>query len=117
MSAPLIRNAETKQMETTKITESISKNQIFADQTICGILARNKLITQHQSEEILRKKEWFKKELKRRHSSQACNNISADSVSITDVIVSLNLKRADNIPGTLDEETIYSTLTGMGISL
>ncbi|MEZ4527592.1 MAG: ATPase, T2SS/T4P/T4SS family [Desulfobacterales bacterium] len=90
--------------------ENTARHSVFSDRVICRILCEQGLISEQQAEEILRKKDWLKKELKRRRTAKGPHDLSPDTVSITDVIVSLNLKRSDHIPGNLDEESIYSAL-------
>lgn len=90
------------------------KENPFSPESVCQILFKNNLITAEQKKEILRKRISLQNKLERLHAMRQASSSSrvraSSSVNIVDVIVSLNLERADNPETELDEETIYQTL-------
>ncbi|MBF0396819.1 MAG: type II/IV secretion system protein [Desulfobacterales bacterium] len=76
------------------------QNDYFLPQNVCNILLNNNLISDEQFKEILEKKDNLKLKLEKKGSS----------ITIIDIIVSLNLYRSDNTKLQLDEDIIYQTL-------
>jgi len=86
----------------------------FTDNNICNILLDAGLISGEQKQEVLIKKNRIKSKLEQ---MQAQRGVSGESkgrignpVTIVDIIVSLELKRADDPSLMLDEETIFQSL-------
>ncbi|HOP48893.1 MAG TPA: GspE/PulE family protein [Desulfobacteraceae bacterium] len=90
------------------------KDNPFSPESVCQILLKKNLITAEQKKEILRKRISLQNKLERLHAMRQASSSSrvraSSSVNIVDVIVSLNLERADNRETELDEETIYQAL-------
>lgn len=90
------------------------KDNPFSPESVCHILLKNNLITDEQKKEILRKRISLQNKLERLHAMRQASSSSrvrtSSPVNIVDVIVSLNLERADNRETELDEETIYQAL-------
>ncbi|MBN2060403.1 MAG: type II/IV secretion system protein [Deltaproteobacteria bacterium] len=87
----------------------------FTDDNICNILLGAGLITDEQNREILIKKNQIRSKLRQiramRSASSTSRSIIDNPVTIVDVVVSLNLERADDPSKTLDEETIFQCLS------
>jgi len=86
----------------------------FLGQNVCKTLLENSLITKSQANEILRKKDIISKKLERLRAQRLASSLSAfkiiNPITIIDVIVSLELSRADKPSLPLDEEIIFQTL-------
>ena len=82
--------------------------------TVCKILIQNKLLAANRAKEILRQKDALLENLdklrrkKYKHTPAAA--LISNTLTIVDVIASLNLSRLDNPGLPLDEETIYQAL-------
>ena len=90
-----------------------SKN-MFSPESVCKVLFKRGLITAAHGREILRKEKNIRRKLVRSRamaeaSLPARSRISS-SITIIDVIASLDLERADNPSKALDEEIIYQVL-------
>ena len=89
-------------------------NSPITDASVCQALLNHTLISAEQAQDILNKKQALKQKLKKfRGKSQETTAGSArieSPITIIDVIVSLNLQRADDAGKWLDEEVIYQTL-------
>jgi general secretion pathway protein E len=91
-----------------KITNS------FSDDNICQILLSTGLINSEQNKQILVKKNQIKSKLQQikamRNASSGTKVKTGTPVTIIDVIVSLELERADDHKKVLDEEIIFQVL-------
>jgi len=91
-------------------------NDPFTTESVCQILLKKKLISKKQAKEILGKKETVRTRLENAWKKKAA--ALPDGKKITnpitgiDVIVSLQLNRADLPNRELDEETIFQALAG-----
>jgi general secretion pathway protein E len=95
--------------EMVKNTENM-----FSPESVCKVLFKRGLITAAHGREILRKEKNIRRKLVRSRamaeaSLPARSRISS-SITIIDVIASLDLERADNPSKALDEEIIYQVL-------
>ena len=86
----------------------------FNDNNICQILLSAGLLTKEQSKQILVKKNQVKSKLQQikamRNTSSGSKVKGGTPVTIIDVIVSLELERADDNTKILDEEIIFQVL-------
>lgn len=82
----------------------------FSSQNICRILLKHNVISDIQTKEILRNENNFKKNLQKLQSKNRILPSIIKAINIIDVIVSLNLYRADNVQIKLNEEAIYQIL-------
>ncbi len=87
---------------------------MFSPESVCKVLFKKGLITAAHGREILRKEKNIRRKLVRSRamaeaSLPARSRISS-SITIIDVIASLDLQRADNSGKALDEEIIYQVL-------
>lgn len=86
----------------------------FNDDNICQILFSEGLLNKEQSKQISVKKRQIKSKLERiramRSSSSGAKTKSGNTITIIDVIASLELERADDKTKMLDEETIFQVL-------
>lgn len=86
-------------------------NNPMSDDNICQVMLESGLLSIEQAEQIIRKKDEFKKTLQKRLNSMYSGIKVANRVSIIDIIASLNLDRPDNPALKLDEETIFRVLS------
>lgn len=86
-------------------------NNPMSDDNICQVMLESGLLSIEQAEQIIRKKDEFKKTLQKRLNSMYSGIKVANQVSIIDIIASLNLDRPDNPALKLDEETIFRVLS------
>jgi general secretion pathway protein E len=77
----------------------------LSDESVCKALVQSRLLSQAQAREIFKKREPLKKKLARQVADK-----DASTVTIIEVIDSLNIKRTDNPSLPLDEEHIYKVL-------
>ncbi|MBN2418691.1 MAG: type II/IV secretion system protein [Deltaproteobacteria bacterium] len=86
----------------------------FSDDNICQILLSTGLIDKEQNKQILVKKNQIKSKLQQiramRTASSGSKIKAGTPITIIDVIVSLELERADDNSKILDEEVIFQTL-------
>ncbi|MGD9161646.1 MAG: GspE/PulE family protein [Desulfobacteraceae bacterium] len=86
----------------------------YSDDNICQILLSTGLIDKEQNKQILVKKNQVKSKLQQiramRNASSGTKMKAGTPVTIIDVIVSLELDRADDNTKILDEEIIFQTL-------
>jgi len=94
----------------------MAKNPIEAlsPKTVCQALLKRKLITVEQGREILKKQDGLRRKLERaqgmRRTTTSSKSGAKNTITIIDVIASLDLHRADNPSMPLDEEVIYQAL-------
>ncbi len=91
-----------------------NSENMFSPESVCKVLFKKGLITAAHGREILRKEKNIRRKLVRSRamaeaSLPARSRISS-SITIIDVIASLDLERADNPSKALDEEIIYQVL-------
>ncbi len=91
-----------------------NSENMFSPESVCKVLFKKGLITAAHGREILRKEKNIRRKLVRSRamaeaSLPARSRISS-SITIIDVIASLDLQRADNSGKALDEEIIYQVL-------
>jgi len=86
----------------------------FAIETICQTLLENGLVTDRQVKTIFKKKDTAQEKLERLRAQRLATSHSAsriiNPITSVDIIVSLDLSRADNPSWPLDEEIIFQTL-------
>jgi len=86
----------------------------FSIQNVCQTLLKNGLLTNIQIKEISKKKDVAREKLERQRAQRLAASRSelkiVNPINIIDVIVSLELSRADKPSWPLDEEIIYQTL-------
>jgi len=85
----------------------------FSPETVCQILVKNRLISPEQKKEILKRKGDLQKDLERLRAMRASHSSKTripSPITIIDVMVALDLRRADNPDKALDEETVYEVL-------
>jgi general secretion pathway protein E len=86
----------------------------FSIQNVCQTLLNNGLLTNIQIKEISKKKDVAREKLERQRAQRLAASRSelkiVNPITIIDVIVSLELSRADKPSWPLDEEIIYQTL-------
>jgi general secretion pathway protein E len=88
-----------------------NKQNRLSAQNVCKVLLKKSLITLDQAKEILEKKEILKTRLKKQHNSRKTVGSGAvGSVTIIDVISSLNLEFAGAESKILTEELIFQAL-------
>ncbi len=91
-------------------------NDPFTTESICQVLLKKKLISKKHAKEILGQKETIKTRLENAWQKKAAalpnGNKITNPINGIDVIVSLQLNRADLPNRELDEETIFQTLAG-----
>lgn len=87
----------------------------FSAENICRILIKNDLISVDRKKEILRKRKGLQIKLENlrnmRQTSTSTRSRVLNPVTIIDIIVALNLDRADDPEKILDEEEIYQALS------
>ena len=94
----------------------MAKNSVnpFSPENVCQILTKHGLLSPEQHKDILRKRTGLQRKLERlRAMRQASTSSKArvlTPIDIVDIIVSLNLNRADIPEAVLDEDMIYQTL-------
>ncbi|MFH1935161.1 MAG: GspE/PulE family protein [Pseudomonadota bacterium] len=91
-----------------------NSENMFSPESVCKVLFKKGLITAAHGRDILRKEKNIRRKLVRARamaeaSLPARSRISS-SINVIDVIVSLDLERADNPSKALDEEIIYQVL-------
>lgn len=86
----------------------------FAIETICQTLLENGLVTDRQVKTIFKKKDVAQEKLERLRAQRLATSHPAsriiNPITNVDIIVSLELTRADNPSWPLDEEIIFQTL-------
>jgi len=86
----------------------------FAIETICRTLLENGLVKKNQVNTIFKKKDMAKEKLERLRAQRMAVSRSGSKIinpiTSIDIIVSLELSRADNPAWPLDEEIIFQTL-------
>lgn len=88
-----------------------TEKEAFSAENVLKILLRQKLISQLQAKDIVKRKDFLKAQLEKRKKAFTSGERLKTSVSIVDVISSLNLKRMDGSQDNLDEEVIYRALS------
>ena len=92
----------------------MNPNNKFSSKNICKILVSKGVITKAQATDIFKKKDTVKKKILNRKKKEApalASTFTQSSISIIDVIVSLNITRTDKVFGILDEDAIYQILS------
>ncbi len=91
-------------------------NDPFTTESVCQVLLKKKLMSKKQAKEVLGKKETIKTRLENAWKKKAAalpgGNKITNPITGVDVVVSLQLNRADLPNRELDEETIFQTLAG-----
>ncbi|RKY75225.1 type II/IV secretion system protein, partial [candidate division KSB1 bacterium] len=91
-------------------------NNPFSPEKVCKTLLAKGLVTEKQVREIFKKKKSTREKLEQLQAQRLAASLSEFKISypvtIIDVIVSLDLRRADNPSWPLDEEIIFQTLAG-----
>jgi general secretion pathway protein E len=88
-----------------------NNQNLLSAQNICQALLNKSLIKSIQAKEILKKKEILKSRLeKQRNRKNASGDRNISSVSIIDVIASLNLECPGPVSRVIDEEIIFQAL-------
>lgn len=88
-----------------------NNQNLLSAQNICQALLNKNLIESIQAKEILKKKEILKSRLeKQRNRKNASGDRNISSVSIIDVIASLNLECPGPVSRVIDEEIIFQAL-------
>jgi general secretion pathway protein E len=86
----------------------------FSAKTVCKSLFKRRLISVEQGREILQKQDGIRRKLEKTQvigrGTRSSNTRFSNPVTIIDVIVSLDLERADDPARPLDEEIIYQVL-------
>jgi general secretion pathway protein E len=86
----------------------------FSVESVCQTLLENGLITDVQVKTVKRKKDAAREKLERLRAQRLATSLSGfkiiNPITIVDVIVSLDLSRADNPSWPLDEEIIFQAL-------
>ncbi len=92
----------------------VNGERAFELAQICDILVKKGILSQEQAREVLAREPALKRELERLKamSSSAAHgpHRAGNKVSGVDVIVSMNLERADDLEKVLDEDCIYQCL-------
>jgi general secretion pathway protein E len=87
---------------------------LFSADSVCEALLKYRLITGVQKKEILSKRNRVQKKLERLRAAKLASGASKGRVlspiTIIDVIIDLNLSRADDPDKALDEETVFQAL-------
>lgn len=83
----------------------------FAPQIVCQALVKKGYLTEAQAKDILKKRHLLERKLsaEQQQKKGAVGRI-VHPATIVDILVSLNIKRADNADRILDEETIFQVL-------
>ena len=88
--------------------------KLYQADAVCNILIHNKLLAANRAREILRQKdallENLEKQRQKKYKSTPAAELISNTLTIIDVIASLNLSRLDKPGLPLDEETIYQAL-------
>ena len=91
-----------------------NSENLFSPESVCKVLFKRGLITAAQGREILRKEKNIRRKLVRSRAMAEASLPSksriSSSITIIDVIASLDLEREDNPGKALDEEIIYQVL-------
>ncbi len=86
----------------------------FSTESVCGTLLKYGLISKEQKQDVLRRKPGVQRKLEKmgavKQASASSKARVRSQVSITDVIATLNLSRADDPQKDLDEEVIFQAL-------
>ncbi|MBM3302511.1 MAG: hypothetical protein FJY85_21475, partial [Deltaproteobacteria bacterium] len=86
----------------------------FSPENVCKVLLEQGLLSESQKKEIMAKKDRLLNKLEQlramKQSASASKSRLRNPVTIIDVIVSLQVERADDSSKVLDEETIYQAL-------
>lgn len=86
----------------------------FSVENVCQTLLESGLVTEAQVKKINRKKDAVREKLERQRAQRLASSRTEfkiiNPITIVDVIVSLELSRADNRAWPLDEEIIFQTL-------
>ncbi|OQY48414.1 MAG: hypothetical protein B6240_04745, partial [Desulfobacteraceae bacterium 4572_87] len=86
----------------------------FSPETICGVLKKRNLISPNQEKMILARRREIEQKIaqsnRRKKSNPLLDGSFSDRISIIDVILFMNLKRADQPEKVLDEERIYQVM-------
>ncbi len=84
----------------------------FSPEAICRNLKSRHLISQSRYKEILRKKDALIKKLEKQRKTRYGSDFRiTHPLTIIDVIVALNMKRADDPLKPLDEDAVYKALS------
>jgi general secretion pathway protein E len=97
------------------VSKDVKKiEKTFTDDSICNILLSCGLITEAQNRDITVQKNQIRSKLQQirtmRSASKGTKGPMVNPVTIVDVIVSLNLERADDTSKILDEEMVFQAL-------
>jgi general secretion pathway protein E len=86
----------------------------FSPENVCKVLLKQGFLSESQKKEIMAKKDRLLNKLEQlramKQSASASKSRPRNPVTIIDVIVSLQVERADDPAKVLDEETIYQAL-------
>jgi len=89
-------------------------NHPLSTRNVCRTLEKNGLISSAQVKKIEKKEEIIKAKLEKERAKKYRERPAAfriiNPITIIDVITSMNLARADDKPGELDNETVFQTL-------
>ncbi len=93
-----------------------ARKHSLSDDSVTEVLQKLGLISEEQAKTIFREKANIRRQLEReraiRRSSQGSRQRIENPTTIIDVIVALDIHRADDPDKVLDEETIYQALAG-----
>jgi general secretion pathway protein E len=91
-----------------------NSENLFSPESVCKVLFKRGLIKAAQGRDILRKEKNIRRKLVRARAMAEASLPSksriSSSITVIDVIASLDLERADNPGKALDEEVIYQVL-------
>jgi len=91
-----------------------NSENLFSPESVCKVLFKRGLIKAAQGRDILRKEKNIRRKLVRARAMTEASLPSksriSSSITVIDVIASLDLERADNPSKALDEEIIYQVL-------
>jgi len=91
-----------------------NSENLFSPESVCKVLFKRGLIKAAQGRDILRKEKNIRRKLVRARAMTEASLPSksriSSSITVIDVIASLDLERADNPGKALDEEVIYQVL-------
>ena len=91
-----------------------NSNAHFSAEKVCAILMKFGLINEDQHKDIRRKEGHLKKKLEKLRAMRSASSSSragiTTPITVIDVIISLQLERADDPSKTLDEEIIFQAL-------
>ena len=91
-----------------------NSNAHFSAESVCAILMKYGLINEDQHKDIRRKEGHIKKKLEKLRAMRSASSSSragiTTPITVVDVIISLQLERADDPSKTLDEEIIFQAL-------